>query len=79
MHDSFWGITTDTSSPCSVVGFIGEHKFPRGGRSRYTYIVECAEGHHYAATHTTVADALADVRLKRQLMKPGTPPPRAVQ
>ena len=74
MHNSFWpDFAEDNGSTASrVVAFIGNFKFPTGGASSATYVIEC-EGHHYAARHTAVADALVDAAVKRRVRKSGTP------
>ena len=75
MHNSFWGWTDDDCSPCTVVGYAGQHAFA-AGVSKYTYIIE-AEGFHYVARHTAVADAIVDPAVRRRVRK--LPPPRLLR
>ena len=76
LHYSFWQLPEDEYSPASVVGFVDQHTFPNGRRSKHAYVVEC-EGNYYLATHTTVAGALVDDAVKRRVKK--APPPRLIQ
>ena len=75
MHNSFWNLTEDEYSPCTVVAYAGEYDFGcgRNGHSKHTYVIE-HEGHCYPARHTSVLGALTDAAVKRRLKK--APPPR---
>ena len=75
LHNSFWGYAEDEYSECVVVGYMGEHQFSAGARSKHTYVVEC-EGHFYPARHSAIAGAIVDEALKRRVRK--MPPPRLV-
>ena len=68
IHNSFWGWEGNEYSECIVVGYIGEHSFASSKLSKHTYIIEY-DGHHYPATHTTVAGALIDAAVKRRVRK----------
>jgi hypothetical protein len=72
VHNSFWGWEGNEYSECIVVGYIGEHSFASSKLSKHTYIIEY-DGHHYPATHTTVAGALMDAAVKRRVRKAPAP------
>ena len=72
MPNSFWGEEDGAESECTVVGYIGQHSFSTGPRSKYTFVIEY-NGHHYAARHTAIANTLSDAAVKRRVRKAGAP------
>ena len=71
VHHSFWGLSGNSTSACRVVGYIGNFKFPGGGRSPHTYIIE-EEGNKYPIRHSALAAAL-DAATRSRLQKAPLP------
>ena len=72
LHNSFGGWDDGEYSDARIVAYARAYTFAAGNLSKHTYVVEC-EGHHYPATHDTVAAALTDASVKRRVKKAGPP------